>query len=285
MRHPGIEDDLGARTRRGERTLHALHGVVGNAGILAAVQAQDGRLQLGGHVDRMARRERRGRFHERPIPGDCRLHARVVRGVEPGDAPAPAEAGDAEPARVASITGGPLAGGVEVGHHLGIGHGRNDLADGVDLEVGYVALASVQVGRHREVALPREAPAEVAKVLVHAPDLVHQDDGGQGALSGGSREVGGDGAVTRRDARLAGVESLRVGVDRGLGLDRLHCRGESRRERRHRLSIGGASRIVPGVVAPGRTCCARHPIIGRQIRNEKRRLAAPFVGYAACYSP
>ena len=71
------------------------------------------------------------------VPGHAGLQRRVVRGIQPDDAPAPAEAGDAQPAGVGALLRGPGHGGVEVADDLRVGRLGHHLGDQLgDLAVG-----------------------------------------------------------------------------------------------------------------------------------------------------
>ena len=140
------------------------------------------------------------------VPGHAGLDARVVRGVQPDDAPAPAEPGDADRSGVGAAVGSaPAQRGVEVAHHLGVRHLAHHLLDDV-LDVGDpgdVALAREQLRRDGEIADLGQPPADVPDVLVHAEDLLHHDHHRERPAGLRERMVGRDRAVARRQLDLA----------------------------------------------------------------------------------
>src|SRR5690606_10991343 len=152
----------------------------------------------GRHLARLA--------DEAAVPGDGGLQLRLVGGIEPDHAAAPAEAGDAEPARVA-LAGrlGPGDGRVDVLHHLPVRHLGDDLADdrGAVGQLGHVALAGIELGRDGQVAELGEAAADILDVLVNAEDLLHHHDSGEGAALGRHGPVGRDVVVGYGNLDLA----------------------------------------------------------------------------------
>jgi hypothetical protein len=107
---------------------------------------------------------------------------------------------------------------IEVRHHLRIRHPDNDFADQrVDVVVARrVALARVQLRRHREITRLGKAAAHVADVLVYAEDLLHHQDGGYVGRACRPREVRGDLPVAGRNLDARGVEADRIGDDHRL---------------------------------------------------------------------
>jgi hypothetical protein len=127
---------------------------------------------------------------------------------------------------------GPRRRRVQVGHHLGVRHLRDDLDDLVHLQLRHVAVAGVQLGGDREVAELGEPAADVLDVLVDAEDLLHDEHGRERPAFVRGGPVGRDGAVLDGDLHLDGGEALGVGGDR-VGCDGLGRNGEARGERRH----------------------------------------------------
>ena len=177
--------------------------------------------------------ERVGVADQAAVPGDTGLEVGAVRGIEPDDAAAPAEAGDPEPGGVAPpFRLGPGGGGVEVLHDLLVRHLGDHLADDL-VDVGHggdVALAGVEGRGHGEIARLGEAAADVLDVLVDAEDLLHDQHGRvrAGALRPGI--VGRHVAVAHGDLGLAHLQALCVGADRG-GTHRHDGAGEARGQR------------------------------------------------------
>ena len=199
-----------------------------------AVEAEDRRLELSGDdLDRVlvgwSSDAALGVHGEPAVPGDAGLEVGVVRGVQPDDPAAPAEAGDAE------------LGGVGLAGPLGVGRRRRrgppiTCASGTFmtilriswievLQLRDVPLSGIHLGGDGEVAELGEPPADVLDVLVDAEDLLDDQDGRERPPFGGHRPVGGDGSVGHRDLDLAGGQPLGVGRDR-VGRDRLHRQGE-----------------------------------------------------------
>src|SRR5690606_9009777 len=94
----GIRIDLDARStsRFGtlrQRSLHAMHVFQRYAGVLSAIKPQHGRMQPVDDINRVFLLGGAVAGHQFSIPGHGRLAGRIVRGIEPGEAPPPAEAG------------------------------------------------------------------------------------------------------------------------------------------------------------------------------------------------
>src|SRR6185437_2010107 len=211
VRRGRIRVDLAPLAGGRERLAHALDAFDRDARIRAAIEAQHGRLDPLHEIDGMLRLERGSRPFDASVPCDPRLQLRVVRRVEPYDAPAPAEAGDGEARRIAAVLRRPAGRVVEVRHHLLVGNPGDDRADLVDArELGHVALPRVELGREREIAELREAPCDVLDVLMDAENLLHDEDDRQVAPVGGHRAIGRHVAVAHRNAHLTGDEALRV---------------------------------------------------------------------------
>src|SRR5690349_19859773 len=98
-----------------------------------------------------------------------------MRGVQPCDAPAPAEAGNEEALRIAlRALYSPLGGSIQVAHHLRVGY-LVDYTFGdflVVLNFGNVTLARVEVRCNRHISRGGKAAADIADMLVHAEDFV-----------------------------------------------------------------------------------------------------------------
>src|SRR6185436_10247537 len=77
VRHSREENDLRGLPRRGERGAHFLDGVVGNARVLRAVEAEHRTLELRGEIDGMTRLEFGRRLRHGPVPGHAGLELRV----------------------------------------------------------------------------------------------------------------------------------------------------------------------------------------------------------------
>jgi hypothetical protein len=139
-----------------------------------------------------------------------------VRGVEPGDAAAPAKARDAEPAGVAAVRLRPRDAGIEVTEHLGVGHLRDDRRE-QRVDVGRrfrIALADEELGRDREVAELGEAPRDVGDVGMDAEDLGDDEDDRKRAVAFGRGAIRGHREAGDVDRDLAGDEAARVRADR-----------------------------------------------------------------------
>ena len=125
-------------------------------------------------------------------------------------------------------------GRVEIGHHLRVRHLRDDLGD--DLlhvgDVGDAALPGIELRGDRHVALLGEAAAHIADVLVHAEDLLHDQDDGECALLCRPGAIGRNLPVGRGDAHLSGFKPFAVRVDDGLSRDGAHGGSEPDREAR-----------------------------------------------------
>ena len=209
---------LGRSRSTRQRSLHRVHRVQANAGIRAAIQAQHGRVQLFCHVHRVQGRELGALTYQPPVPGHTRFNQWLVRGVQPSDAPAPAKAGDCQALGIASVAPCPGHGGIQIGHHLGIGYFGNHLGHQF-AHVGIarcVALARHQIRGYSHVAQVRKTARHVGNMLVQAEDLGHHQH---------DRRVGdalGDGAVSgHREAvyfnlHLAGLQTLGRGLHQRL---------------------------------------------------------------------
>jgi hypothetical protein len=165
-----------------------------------------------------------------------------VHAVAPGDAPAPAEAGDAELRGISFPSGfGIDHRGIQVRHHLTVGNEVHHLGEDF-LIVGQlcdVALAVVEIDGDREIAELGEPAAHVLDVLVHAEDLLHHQHERQLAALLGHGAVGRNRPGHGLDADFAGGKSRRVGRDRSRG-DRLHdLRKSLRQQRRDEVAQAG----------------------------------------------
>ena len=239
VRGVGIKKDLGGLLCLGKLLLHRCHEVVGDPLVSAAVEPQHRAAELGDEVDRIGRVEVvLGRI-EPAIPSDARLEVWIVGGVEPHDPSSPAEARHAESLRVAAMLAGPVDGGVEVGHHLLVGHLGDDLRDDLRkvLHLRDIPLPGIELRRHRQKPELREAAADVLDVLVNAEDLLDNEHRREGAAGGGGGPVGGNRTVGGGDLHFAGLEPLGTRRDRR-GRDRLDGEGEAGGERGDRLTAG-----------------------------------------------
>src|SRR4029079_946679 len=175
----------------------------------------------------------------------ARFERGAVRGVKPYDAAAPAKSRDRDAFRVAVLRLRPRDRAVQVVHDLFVGDLRGDLGDDL-LAVGDlrdVTLAREQVGRDRQIAELREAPADVTDVLVHAEDLVHHQHDGRGAFRlRGTRTIAGDLARLRGDADVGDRETLAARDDR-------RCRYRPHRQREPGTDRAG-DHLAPGELGP-----------------------------------
>ena len=215
----------------------------------------------------------------RPYQATPAFRPGLVRGVEPHDAAAPAEAGDAELGGVGlALALGEGDGGVEVAHDLLVRHLGDDLGDQLgDLGVALgIALAEIELGRDGVVAGLGEAPAEVGDVGVHAEDLLHHQDGAE-ALAG--RRHGAIGrhllAVLGLDLDLARRQPVGRRGDHGLRAHRLD------RQREAAAECGAHHRRPPRQSALGeRNHADRRPYpasLGLKPREPRRSRARPTI--------
>ena len=111
---------------------------------------------------------------------------------------------------------GPVDRGIEVGHHLLVGHLGDDLRDdlGEVLHLRDIPLPGVELRRHRQKPELRKAPADVLDVLVNAEDFLDNKHSREGTAGGRSGPVGGDRTVGRGNLHLASFEPLGAGRDR-----------------------------------------------------------------------
>ena len=156
-----------------------------------------------------------------------------MRGVQPGLATAPAETGHAQPVHIAPVGCRPLHRGVEVAHHLRVGHLRNHLRDQLGhlaIALG-IALAHEQLGRNGQVAGTGETPRGVGNVFMHAKDLGQHQHHGQTGLAGGRGTVGRHGKALDVDHHLARGQAIGRGLDRRLRHQRHRRRGIAHAQR------------------------------------------------------
>jgi hypothetical protein len=117
------------------------------------------------------------------------------------------------------LSAGPCHTGIQISRHLRIGRFGHDLLH-QPLHVGdlrRVALPREQIGRDREIAELREAPAQIPNVLVQAEDLVHDQQHRQLALWFGARGPVGRNVTRGGRNRYRGrLEPLGVGSERRL---------------------------------------------------------------------
>ncbi len=232
VRRLGVDDELallGRRAAAGEGRLHLVDRVQRDPGIGRAVQTEHRAVEFGRQVHRMGRRQRTAGTDQPPIPRDSGLHRRAVCAVQPGDAPTPAKARDRELAGVGTLRLGPRGGGIEVTHHLRIGHLGDHLGDQLgDLAIrAGITLAHEQLRRDREVARLRKAPRDVGDVFMHAEDLAHHQHHRCVGLARRRRAIRRHLEVAHRDRHLAGDEAGAVGLDRRLRDNRQHRGGKA----------------------------------------------------------
>ncbi|KAG1200455.1 hypothetical protein G6F35_012371 [Rhizopus arrhizus] len=213
---------------------HAVHVGQRDAGVFAAVRPQDRRLQLIHQAQHRLRLQLAGLAAQLAVERRAGLEFRVVGGVEPDLAAAPAETYDAQLVRIAAVSRRPFRGGVQVTLDLRIRHLADDL--GLQLrDLGVlrrVALAREQFGRDGQIAQMGQPAAHVLDVLVHAENLGHHDHGRQILLALRRRTIGGHLAVRRGDVDLAGGEPLGVRGDGGLSHGGPGRKREARGDRR-----------------------------------------------------
>jgi hypothetical protein len=77
--------------------------------------------------------------------------------------------------------------------HFGYDRGQNFLDV---LHAGYIALPRIQFGRDSEISGFAETPAQILDVLVHAKDLLHDENYGKRTAAGRHR------AISRKSHRL-----------------------------------------------------------------------------------
>ncbi len=181
---------------------------------------------------------------DRAIPGDGRLQARVVCGIQPHRPPAAAEPGDAQAARVAAIGEAPRP-PVESRSVITVASGALLMTSRT------MSFASVIFDRSpirayssavdRQVAELGQPAAGVLDVFVDAEDLLHHQHRGErpGALRPG--EVAGQVPVRDRHLHLAGHQPGAIGVD-GLRLDPLGRQREAGDQPRHHEATPGERR-------------------------------------------
>ncbi len=166
---------------------------------------------------------------QRPVPCHSRFQRRIVGGIEPDLAAAPAKTGDAE-FRGISLTRAfrPCHGCVEIGGNLFVGNLGDDLRNDL-LRIGHardVAFARKQQRRDCEVALLGESAADVLDMFVDAEDFVHDEDGWERTAARGHCAIRGNFAAWDWNPDLAGDESVAVGCDR-VGRHRHHSQREA----------------------------------------------------------
>src|SRR5262245_24105411 len=113
VRRAVVDDQLARLLRVLERLAHLVDVAHRDALVRAAVETEHRRLQLADELEGMLRSQVVGGAGEDAIPRDARFEIWAVRVIEPHDAPAVAESGDAELLDVAAVVLGPLGGGVE----------------------------------------------------------------------------------------------------------------------------------------------------------------------------
>lgn len=67
--------------------------------------------------------------HQFAVPGHSGFQLRVVRGIQPANASAPAEAGHHQTVRVATVARRPAGNVVEIGQHLCVRHFADQVAE------------------------------------------------------------------------------------------------------------------------------------------------------------
>ena len=160
---------------------HGFYRIKRNTGVLAAIQTQHRGIELSGDVHRMFWRIQRFLAHQFAIPGDSRFELRIVCGIQPANASAPAEAGDHQTVRVAAVTRRPAGNVVEIGQHLRV----RDFADQIAEQrwniaiVVRIALTEVEFWRNGQISFKCQATAEVANMFVNPKNLLNHNHDGQ----------------------------------------------------------------------------------------------------------
>ena len=96
VRGVGVDHKLrgfGRSAARGQGGFHFFHRVKRNASVFFSVQAQHRGAQVAGEVNRVLGLQIVGHAHQATVPGHARLHW-PLGCIQPGNAPAPAKAGN-----------------------------------------------------------------------------------------------------------------------------------------------------------------------------------------------
>ena len=227
VRRVGVQHkggSLGRLGAGGQRVLHLGHGVDRNAGIGTAVQAQHRAVELGHHIHRMHGGQRCGVAHQTAIPGHTGLDVLAVRGIQPSLPPTPAKAGHAHLVQVAALCAGPGHGGIQVGHHLRIGHLGNHFGD----QLGHfavalgIALAHKQLGGNGQVARFGKAAGGVGNVFMHTKNLGQDQHHRQVGFACRSGPVGRHLEAVHVNRHVTGGQAIGRGFDGRLRHDGRH---------------------------------------------------------------
>lgn len=122
-----------------------------------------------------------------------------------------------------------MRGVIQIRQHLTIRHLGHQLLEqlaDIGVVVG-VALAEIELGGNRQIALFGQAAAQILNMFMDAEDFLHHQHDGEGAVVvGGFGDVGRQRVSLGRNSRLPGVNALFIGDNRGGGYRR-GGRGES----------------------------------------------------------
>ncbi|MPN37159.1 hypothetical protein SDC9_184675 [bioreactor metagenome] len=153
--------------------------------------------------------------------------------VQPGDPPAPAEAGNRQSAGIRSLAGSPGHAGIEVAQHLGIrrlgGNLRLDFRNAGDL--ARIALTGKQFRSNRAIAQLGEAAADIADIFVRTEYLGNHQHDGRFLQTRRYGTVGHHLAILDRHLDFAGDHARFVGLDRRLRQGRLGGKRKPRAKR------------------------------------------------------
>jgi len=186
VRGVGIDAQVGIDlTGRLQRCPHRLDVGLWNALVQRAVEAEDRRVELTGPRDQRL---------ELAVPGDSGANVGIDHRRAPDDRTSPAEAGDTDPVRPGEGPAlDPRRGGADVAVDLGGSRLHDDRPD--FLHIGerrqIDARAIEESRRDRDIAEPRQPPADVLDIIVDSENLVDDDDRRMASVGGGPRDIGG----------------------------------------------------------------------------------------------
>ena len=149
------------------------------------------------------------------VPGYATLHLFNFSGSQPDNATAPAKACNACLVFITAVGSRPGHGSAHITQHLLV----RGLADDVGKEIGdggvlgRIALAMKTLGRDGHEALLGKAAADIFNVLVHAEDLVKNNDRGQTLFAFRLRKIAGKLIVRGPHLNHAMVKALGTGGD------------------------------------------------------------------------
>ena len=153
------------------------------------------------------------------IPGNRRAKTWVMRRVKPGDAPAPAKAGDRGAGRIPAARRRESQRRVEILHRRGVGGFGDDRPDRVYVRRGRrIANSGEEIRRDGKITQGREAARDVADMIVEAENLLRNQNDWTIVGAGGLRQIG------RRLAADARLQRLQPGRGGRNFVDFSHCR-------------------------------------------------------------